>query len=70
LFALLEVGEPDLDERRDLCLDPRLAGELERALPALPRLCGVPTLLQAVVTLDNRLLDMNTLVTVHFPHPT
>ena len=35
-----EVGEPDLDERPDRVLDPRLAGELERLLVALPRLLG------------------------------
>ena len=33
-----EVGEPDLDERPDRVLDPRLARELERLLVALPRL--------------------------------
>ena len=70
MFALLEVGEPDRDQGRDLRLDPGFPGELQRSFPALPRLCGVTTLLETVVPLDNRLLDMNTQVLVHFPHPT
>jgi hypothetical protein len=65
-----EVGEPDLDEGRDLRLDPRLAGELERPFPARPRLLRVGSLLEAVVALDEGLLDTNSGVSVHFPHPT
>ena len=36
--AVRQVGEPDLDERPDRLLEPRLPRHLERLLPALARL--------------------------------
>jgi CheY-like chemotaxis protein len=53
-----EVGEPDLDERPDRVLDPRLAGELERLLVALPRFLDSNPLLQPVVAGDEQPLNL------------
>jgi hypothetical protein len=53
----LEVREPDLDERPNVLLEPRLAGDRERLLVALTRLVGAHSLLQAVVTGHEELLD-------------
>ena len=65
-----EAGEPDLDEGRDPLLDPCFARERERPVPALAGAARVRSLLEAIVSLDERLLDTNTDVFVHFPHPT
>ncbi len=53
-----EVGEPDLDERPDRVLDPRLAGELERLLVALPRFLDGNALLEPVVAGDEQPLNL------------
>ena len=53
----LEVREPDLDERPDQLLEPRLARERERLLVAFARLARVDALLEAVVARDEQLLD-------------
>ena len=53
----LEVGEPDLHERPDGVLEPRLARGLERLLVALPHLCRVDALFQPVVARDEELVD-------------
>ncbi len=53
-----EVGEPDLDERPDRVLDPRLAGELEGLLVALPRFLDGNPLLQPVVAGDEQPLNL------------
>ena len=53
----LEIGEPDLNERSDGVLEPRLARDRERLLVALPRLGGVDPLLEAVVPGHEQLLD-------------
>jgi hypothetical protein len=57
---LVQVGDPDLDERPDRVLDPRLAGERERLLPALPRLGGIHALFETVVSGYEKLLDPRT----------
>src|SRR5918994_1218034 len=53
-----EIGEPDLDERPHLLLDPRLARQLERLLVALARLLRRDSLLEAVVAGDEQALDL------------
>jgi hypothetical protein len=53
-----EVGEPDLDERPDLVLDPCLASQLERLLIALPRFLDGDTLLEPVVARHEQALDL------------
>src|SRR5581483_1380884 len=53
----LEVGKPDLDERPDALLEPRLACERERLLVGRPDLLGGDALLQAVIARDEQLLD-------------
>ena len=53
----LEVGEPDLDERPDPLLEPRLARRLERLLVTLPHLGRVDPLLEPVVSGHEQLLD-------------
>jgi hypothetical protein len=68
--VLLEVGQPDRDERGDLLLEAGVACERERPLPALPGASRVGPLLQAIVALNKGLLDTNTGVIVHFPHLT
>ena len=50
-----QVREPDLDERPNRLLEPRLARDLERLLPALARLGRVDALLQPVVARDEQL---------------
>src|SRR5262249_10286605 len=55
---LLEVGEPDLDQRPHRVLDAGLARDRERLLVALPRLGGIDTLLEAVVARDEQPLDL------------
>lgn len=61
----MKVGEPELDERSDLVLDPGLTGERERLIPAFPHLRGVNSLLQAIVSRQQGLLDTNSEVTDH-----
>ena len=56
-MRLVEIGDPDLDERPDRVLDPGFASELERLLPALARLRGVDALFQTVVSGYEELLD-------------
>lgn len=56
----VEVREPDLHERPDLVLDPRLAREGEGVLVALPGLLRGDALLQAVVARDEELLNLLT----------
>jgi hypothetical protein len=53
-----EIGEPDLDERAYLVLDPGLARELERLLVALPRLRRGDALLEPVVPRYEQALDL------------
>ena len=53
----LEAGQPDLDERADLLLEPRLAGDLERLLVARPHLVGRDTLLQPIITDQEQVVD-------------
>ncbi len=53
----LEVGQPDLDERADRLLEPRVLRRLEGLLVALPHLLRVDALLEAVVSGDQELLD-------------
>ena len=55
---LLEIGQPDLDERPHGVLEPRLARDRERLFVALARLGGVDTLLEAVVARDEQPLDL------------
>ena len=67
-MLLLEVGQPDLDERSDRVFEARLARHGERLLPALARLRGVDALLQPVVTGDQKLLDSLTgILALHIP---
>ena len=47
--ATREIREPDLDERPDLILEPRLAREGEGLLPACACLGRIDALLQAIV---------------------
>jgi len=56
----LEVGEPELDERADRLLEPRLARERQRLLVALAGLRRIHALLQPVVAGDEQLLDLLT----------
>ncbi len=67
-FELREIGKPELDQRRDLLLDPGLARELERLLVAFTHLRGRDTLFQAVVPREQRFLDPNTETVVHPAH--
>jgi CheY-like chemotaxis protein len=53
-----EIGKPDLDERPDSVLDPRVASELERLLVALARFLDGNTLLQPVVAGHEQALDL------------
>jgi CheY-like chemotaxis protein len=53
----IEVGEPDLDERPHLVLEPCLACDGERLLIALARLGRVDALLEPVVPGHEQLLD-------------
>jgi CheY-like chemotaxis protein len=53
-----EIGQPELDERANRILDPRLARELERLLVALPRFLSGNALLETVVAGDEQLLDL------------
>jgi preprotein translocase subunit SecG len=53
----LEVREPELDERPDALLEPRLAGDSERLLVAFARFCGGDALLEPVVAGHEQLLD-------------
>src|SRR5437879_709793 len=55
--TLLEVREPELHERADRFLEPRLARSLERLLVALPHPGWIDTMLQSVVAGDEELLD-------------
>jgi len=55
---LLQIRQPDLDERSDPFLEPRLPRERECLLPALARLRGIDPLLQAVVARDQELADL------------
>src|SRR5205823_10534473 len=55
--GLRQVGEPDLDERTHRLLEPGVARDRERLLPALARLLRIDTLLEAVVAGDEQLLD-------------
>jgi hypothetical protein len=55
--VLLEIGEPDLDERPHPILQPRLDRDGERLLPALAGLVRAGALLQAVVPRDEEPLD-------------
>ena len=52
-----QVGEPDLDERPHGLLEPCLARDRERLLPALAHLRRVDALLQPVVPGHEQLLD-------------
>jgi len=52
-----DIGQPDLDERPHLLLEPRLASDRERLFPALARLRGIDALLQPVVAGDEQLAD-------------
>jgi hypothetical protein len=53
----LEVGEPELDERANRVLEPSLPRDRERLLVALASLRGVDTLLEPIVTRDEKPLD-------------
>jgi preprotein translocase subunit SecG len=57
VFEALQVGEPDLHQRPDARLEPRLAGDCERLLIALARLRGRDTLLEPVVAGHEQLLN-------------
>src|SRR5207245_895605 len=64
----LEVGEPDLDKRPHALLEAGLARYLERLLEALAHLGRIDTLLEAVVTGHEQVLDLGArLVAVHNP---
>jgi CheY-like chemotaxis protein len=54
----LEVGQPELDERANRILDPRLARELERLSVALPDFLDLDALFEAVVSGDEQPLDL------------
>src|SRR5439155_21115413 len=56
----LEVGEPELDERADRLLQPRLARKRQRLLVALAGLRRIHALFQPVVAGDEQLLDLLT----------
>ena len=49
MLQLLEIGEPDLDERADRLLEPGLPGRLERGLVARAHLVERHALLEPVV---------------------
>jgi hypothetical protein len=53
----LQIGQPDLDERPDRVLEPRLVRDGERLLVRLPHLLVGDALFQAVVAGDEELLD-------------
>src|SRR6478672_556834 len=53
----LEAGQPDLDERANLLLEARRAGDLERLLVARAHLVGRDTLLQPVVAGQEQVVD-------------
>ena len=64
----LEVGEPDLDQRPDALLEPGLLGYGERLLVALSGLLRIDSLLETIVTGDEKLLDSLTrIVALHIP---
>jgi hypothetical protein len=54
----LEVGEPDLDEREHRLLEAGLPGDRERLLVALPDFLRGHTLLEAVVTVQEEIVDL------------
>src|SRR5262249_39814480 len=64
---LLQIGEPDLDERPDPLLQPCLPRKGESLFPALTRLRRIYSRLQAVVPGDEQLL--NPLVGAFFHEP-
>ncbi len=53
----LEVGQPDLDQRPDALLQPRLACDRERLLVALPRLARIDALLESIISCYEKSLD-------------
>jgi hypothetical protein len=62
----LEVGQPELDQRPDALLEPGLRSDGKRLLVALARLFRIDSLLETVVTGDEKLLDSLTrLVALH-----
>ena len=62
-----EIGQPELDQRPHLLLEPSLARRLQRLLEALPNLRRVDALLQPVVAGEEQLLDaLACLVSSHF----
>jgi hypothetical protein len=61
----LEVGQPDLDERRDLLLDPCGSCERQGPLPAFTCPVSARPLLQAVIAFDERPLDTAANVSLH-----
>jgi CheY-like chemotaxis protein len=66
-FEPRKIREPELDERDDLVLDPGFPGELQRLHPAFAGLGGVNSLLQAIVTREQGLLDTNSDASLHLP---
>jgi hypothetical protein len=55
--VLVEIGQPDLDERSDRVLEPGLPRDLERLLVALTDLVERDPLLEPVVARHQELLD-------------
>src|SRR5262249_61738343 len=53
-----ESGDPDLDERPHLVLEARFARRRERLQERLPRLLGVDTLLEPVVSCYQQLANL------------
>src|SRR5689334_7983122 len=53
-----EVREPDLDQRPDRLLEPRLLRERKRLLVVLADLVGGNALLQPVVTGEEQVVDL------------
>jgi len=69
--VLLEVREPDLDQRPDPLLHPVLARERQRGLVALAHLRGVDALFEPVVAGQDQLLKVLAgLALVHGDNPT
>ena len=52
-----EIGQPDLHERPNRLLEPRVLRGLEGLLVALPHFLRVDALFEAVVSGDQELLD-------------
>ena len=58
MLQLIEIGQPDLDERPDRVFEAGLPGRLERGLVARAYLVEGHSLLEPVVPRDEQVLDL------------